>query len=107
MDPSKEKLSQSQKKSSFSKIELYIEFKYDVNNNPFRNKENDKLFRDKLYTKNALVYNNDKSKCTLGQISSYTAAVLRMQFCIHLFSVLIYGEYTWLMYWHCSMASVI
>ena len=46
LDPSEEKLSQSQKKSGFFRIELYIKFKHDVNNNPFRDNENDKLFRD-------------------------------------------------------------
>ena len=106
-DLSEEKLSQSQKKKSgFSKIELYIEFKRNVNDDPFRNKENDKLFRDKPYTKNALVYNTDQSKRTLGQIGSYTAAVLGMQFRVHLFSVLICGEYARLMCWHRGMASV-
>jgi len=78
-DPSEEKLSQSQKKKSgFSRIELYIEFEHNVNNDPFRDEENDKLFRDKLHTKNALVYNTDQSKHTLGQIGPYTAAVLGM-----------------------------
>ena len=99
-------MSQSQKKSGFSRIELYIEFKRDVNNDPFRDEENDKLFRDKPHTKNALVYNTDQSKRTLGQIGSYTAAVVGMQFRTHLFSVLICGKYAWLMCWHCSMASV-
>jgi len=103
---SEEKLSQSQKKSGFSRIELYIEFKHDVNDDPFRDEENDKLFRNKPHTKNALVHNTDQSKCTLGQIGSYTAAVLGMQFRIHLFSVLICGEYAQLMCWHHGMASV-
>ena len=100
-------MSQSQKKKSgFSRIELYIEFKRNVNNDPFRDKENDKLFRDKLHTKNAFVHNTDQSKRTLGQIGSYTAAVLEMQFRVHLFSVLICGKYAWLFCWHRGMASV-
>jgi len=105
-DPSEEKLSQFQKKSGFSRLEFYIEFKHDVNNNPFRDEENDKLFRDQPLMKYAHIHNTDQSKRTLGQISSYTAAVLRIQFHIYLFSVLICGEYVWLIYWYCGMASV-
>ena len=54
----------------------------------------------------ALVHNTDQSKRTLGQIGSYTAAVVRMQFCTHLFSVLICGEYMQLFCWYHGMASV-
>ena len=100
-------MSQSQKKKSgFSRIELYVEFKSDVNDDPFRDDENDNLFMDEPLTENALVHDTDQSKRTLGQIGSYTAAVLGMQFRVHLFSVLICGEYAWLMCWHRGMASV-
>jgi len=48
-------LSQSQKKKSgFSQIELYVEFKSNVNNDPFRDDENNNLFMDKLLTENAV-----------------------------------------------------
>ena len=104
---SPKKLSQSQKKKSgFSQIELYVEFKSDVNDDPFRDKENDDLLREKLHTKTALIHNTNQSKCTLGQIGSYTAAVVGMQFRTHLFSVLICGKYAWLFCWHHGMASV-
>jgi len=57
------KLSHSQKKKSgFSWIELYVEFKSDVNDDPFRDDENDNLFRDKLLTENALVHDTNQSK---------------------------------------------
>jgi len=104
---SPKKLSQSQKKKSgFSWIELYVEFKSDVNDDPFRNDENDNLFIDKPLMENTLVHNTDQSKRTLGQIGSYTVAVVRMQFHTHLFSVLIYGEYAWLFCWEHDMVSV-
>ena len=104
---SSKKLSHSQKKKSgFSQIELYIEFKSDVNNDPFRDDENNNLFIDKPLTENALVHDTDQSKRTLGQIGSYTAAVVGMQFRTHLFSVLICGKYAWLFCWHRGMASV-
>jgi len=90
-------LSQFQKKKfGFFQIELYVEFKSDVNNDPFRDDENNNLFMDKLLIKNALVHDTDQSKQTLGQIDSYTAAVVEMQFRTYLFSVLIYSEYIWL-----------
>ena len=103
---SPKKLSQSQKKSGFSRIELYVEFKSNVNDDPFRDDKNDNLFMDEPLPENALVHNTDQSKCTLGQIGSYTAAVVGMQFHTHLFSVLICGEYARLFCWHCGMASV-
>jgi len=56
--------------------------------------------------KNACVHNTNQSKWTLGQIGFYIAAVLRMQFCVYLFSVLICSEYAWLMCWHHGMALV-
>ena len=100
-------MSHSQKKKSgFSRIELYVEFKSDVNDDPFRDDENDNLFMDKPLTENALVHDTDQSKRTLGQIGSYTAAVVGMQFRTHLFSVLICGEYARLFCWHRGMASV-
>ena len=106
-DSPKVKLGHSQKKKSgFSRIEFYIEFKCNEYDDPFRDKENNDLLREKLHTKNALVYNTDQSKRTLEQIGSYTAAVVRMQFCTHPFSVLIYGEYVRLFCWHRGMASV-
>jgi len=90
-------LSQFQKKKfGFFQIELYVKFKSDVNNDLFRDDENNNLFMDKLLIENALVHDTDQSKQTLGQIGSYTAAVVEMQFRTHLFSVLIYSEYTWL-----------
>ena len=55
-------MSHSQKKSGFSRIELYVEFKSDVNDDPFRDDENDNLFRDKPLTENALVHDTDQSK---------------------------------------------
>ena len=61
---------------------------------------------DKLLMENALVHNTDQSKHTLGQIGFYTAAVVRMQFRTHLFSVLIYGKYVQLFCWGHDMASV-
>jgi len=93
----KVKLGHSQKKKSgFSQIEFYIEFKRNEHDDPFRDEENDDLLREKLHMKNALVHNTDQSKQTLEQIGSYTAAMLGMQFRTHLFSVLICGEYAWL-----------
>ena len=104
---SSKKLSQSQKKKSGSSwIEVYIEFKSNVNNDPFRDDENNNLFMNKPLTENALIHDTDQSKHTLGQIGSYTAAVVRMQFRTHLFSVLIYSEYMQLFCWHHGMASV-
>ena len=35
-------------------------------------------------------------------MGSYTVAVLGMQFCIHLYSILICGKYTWLVRWECD-----
>jgi len=103
----KGKLGRSQKKKSgFSRIEFYIEFKRDENDDPFRDEENDDLLREKPHMKTALVHNTNQSKRTLGQIGSYTAAVVRMQFRTHLFSVLICGEYARLFCWHRGMASV-
>ena len=101
------KLGHSQKKKSgFSQIEFYIKFKHNEHDDLFRDEKNDDMLREKPHTKNALVHNTDQSKHTLGQIGSYTADVVRMQFCIHLFSVLICGEYVWLFCWHHGMASV-
>ena len=52
---SPKKLSQSQKKKSgFSQIELYVEFKSNVNDDPFRDDENNNLFMEKLLTENAV-----------------------------------------------------
>ena len=103
----KVKLGRSQKKKSgFSRIEFYIEFKRDEHDDPFRDEENDDLLREKPHTETALVHNTDQSKSTLGQIGSYTAAVVGMQFCTHLFSVLICGEYPQLFCWHRGMALV-
>lgn len=39
------------------------ELKYNVNNNPFRSKENDKLFRNQPVIKNTCVHNTNQSKC--------------------------------------------
>jgi len=104
----KVKLDRSQKKKSgFSQIEFYIEFKCDQHDDLFRDEENNNLLREKLHMKNALVYNTDQSKRTLWQSGSYIAAVVEMQFCTHLFSVFICGKYAWLFYWHHGMASVI
>ena len=76
---SSKKLIQSQKKKSgSSQIELYIKFKSNVNNDPFRDDENDNLFINKLLIENALIHDTDQSKHTLGQIGSYTAAVVRI-----------------------------
>jgi len=101
-------LSKSQKKKSgFFQIELYIEFKSDVNNNSFRDDENNNLFMNKLLTESALVHDTDQSKQTLEQIGSYTAAIVGMQFHTHLFSMLIYSEYAWLFCWEHDIASVI
>ena len=107
MDSPKVKLGRSQKKKSgFSRIEFYIEFKRDEHDNPFRDEENNDLLREKPHTETALVHNTDQSKRTLGQIGSYTAAVVGMQFRTHLFSVLICGKYARLFCWHHGMASV-
>ena len=107
MDLPKVKLGRSQKKKSgFSRIKFYIEFKRNEHDDLFRDKENNNLLREKPHTKNALVHNADQSKCTLGQIGSYTAAMLGMQFRTHLFSVLICGEYVQLFCWHHGMASI-
>jgi len=103
----KVKLGCSQKKFGFSQIEFYIKFKYDQHDDLFRDEENNNLFKEKLHMKNALVHNTDQSKRTLGQIGSYIAAVVGMQFCIHLFLVFICSKYAWLFYWHYGMASVI
>ena len=107
MDSPKVKLGCFQKKKSgFSWIEFYIEFKHNKHDNPFRDKENNNLLKKKLHMETVLVHNTDQSKHTLGQIGSYTAAVVRMQFRTHLFSVLICGKYARLFCWHHGMASV-
>ena len=60
LDSSEEKLSQFQKKKSgFSRIELYIKFKYNIKDNPFRDEENNKLFRDQPAIKNIYIHNTN------------------------------------------------
>ena len=86
-----------EEKCSFSEMEIFIEFKCCVSDDPFR---------DKPLLKGAFVHNTGSSKGTLGQMNSYAAAVLGMQFRIHLYSILICGKYTWLMRWECDRAVV-
>ena len=71
-------------------MEIFIEFKHCVS---------DDLFRNKPLPKSAFVYNTRSSKNTLGQMGSYAAVVLRIQFCIHLYLILICGKYVWLVCW--------
>jgi len=79
-----------EEKCGFSKMEIFIEFKRYVSDN---------LFRDKPLPKGAFVHNTRSLKDTLGQMGSYAAAVLRIQFCIHLYLILICGKYARLVYW--------
>ena len=73
-----------EEKYGFSEIEIFIEFKYHISNN---------LFRDKPLPKGAFFHNTGSSKGTLWQMDSYTVAVFRIQFHIHLYLILIYGKY--------------
>ena len=79
-----------EEKCGFSEMEIFIKFKCYVSND---------LFKDKLLPKGAFVHNTRSSKGTLGQMGSYAAAVLGMQFCIHLYLILICGKYAWLVCW--------
>ena len=78
-------------------MEIFIEFKRHVSDNQFR---------DKPLPKGAFVHNTGSSKGTLGQMGSYAAAVLGMQFHIHLYSILICGKYAWLVCWERDCAVV-
>ena len=90
MDPPEEKC-------GFSEIEIFIEFKRHVSDDPFR---------DKPLPKDTFVHNTGSSKGTLGQMGSYAAAVLRMQFRIHLYSILICGKHARLVRWERDCAVV-
>ena len=90
MDPPEEKC-------DFSEIEIFIKFKRHVSDDPFRNKP---------LPKGAFVHNTSSSKGTLGQMGSYTVAVLRMQSHIHLYSILICSKYAWLVHWEHDHAVV-
>jgi len=79
----------SEEKCGLSEIEIFIEFKCYVSND---------LFRDKPLPKGAFVHNTGSSKGTLGQMGFYAVAVLRIQFHIHLYSILICSRYVWLVY---------
>ena len=78
-------------------MEIFIKFKCCVSDDPFR---------DKPLPKGAFVYNTGSSKGTLGQMGSYVVVVLGMQFCIHLYSIIICDKYAWLVCWKCDHAVV-
>ena len=86
-----------EEKCGFSEMEIFIKFKCCVSND---------LFKDKPLLKGTFVHNTRSSKGTLGQMGSYAAAVLGMQFCIHLYSILICGKYAWLVRWERDHAVV-
>jgi len=77
-----------EEKYDFSKIEIFIKFKCCISDNPL--------------PKSIFVHNTRSSKGTLGQMDSYTVVMLRMQFCIHLYLILICGKYVWLVHWECD-----
>ena len=98
MDPPEEKSGFSKEdKCGFSEMEIFIEFKRRVSDDPFR---------DKPLPKGAFVHNTGSSKGTLGQMGSYAAAVLGVQFRIHLYSILICGKYARLVRWERDRAVV-
>jgi len=86
-----------EEKCGFSEMEIFIEFKRHVSDDPFRYKP---------LPKGAFVHNTGSSKGTWGQMGSYAAAVLGMQFRIHLYSILICGKYARLVRWECDHAVV-
>ena len=90
LDPLKEKC-------GLSEMEVFIKFKHYISNN---------LFRNKPLPKGVFVYNTRSSKGILGQKSFYAAVVLRIQFCIHLYLILIWSKYTWLVCWEHDHAVV-
>jgi len=82
--------------TDFSKMEMWLEFKYDMPADGFRDpgdplhpNANDHLFE----------HDSDLSRLTRGQLASYAAAHMGTQFRVHAFSVLICGRTARLVRW--------
>jgi hypothetical protein len=71
--------------TDFSRMELFFEFKFDVNADPFIDSEshipNDHFERD-----------TEAARLLRGQLSSYVAALSGSQFRVHVFTILIFGR---------------
>ena len=87
---------QGDTKTDFSKMVLFVEFKFDDTSDPFRDPE------DSLRPKaNDFRFENDSDDAQLvrGQLSSYAAAQSGCQFRVHIFCVLVCGKYARFIRW--------
>ena len=79
-------------KTDFARMELFAEFKFDANADPFVDSEshipNKEFERD-----------TDVARLLRGQLSSYVAALSGSQFRVHVFTILIFGRFARLMFW--------
>jgi hypothetical protein len=79
-------------KTDFAKMDIFAEFKFDANADPFIDPEghtpNKEFERD-----------TDAARLLRGQLSSYVAALSGSQFRVHVFTILIFGCFARLMFW--------
>jgi len=79
-------------KTDFAKMDIFAEFKFDANADPFIDPEgptpNKEFERD-----------TDTARLLRGQLSSYVAALSGSQFRVHVFTILIFGRLARLMFW--------
>jgi len=72
-------------------MELFVEFKFDINADPFNDSENHSI--------NHFEQDTEAARLLRGQLSSYVAALSGSQFRVHVFTILICGRHARLMFW--------
>ena len=87
---------QGDAQTDFSKMELFVEFKFANTSDPFRDPE------DPLHPKAGdfrFENNSDDAQLVRGQLASYAAAHSGCQFRVHIFCVLVCGNYARFIRW--------
>jgi hypothetical protein len=74
------------KKPRVESAELMVEVKISEGDDPFKDE-------------GSLLHDSDRSRQTLGQVTSYATAHLAAQFCTHVFSILLFSQSVRLMRW--------